>query len=80
MAHTITIEAESENDFDLLKGLAQRLGLPAQEIHPEKSPSQEEQQAAFRKFAGSWKGNESVEELEAMIYAARKDQPRNIQL
>ena len=80
MAHTITIETESDKDFDLLNGLAERLGLSAQESFTQKNPSRVEQQAAFRKFVGSWKGNESADELEAIIYAARKDQPRNLDI
>lgn len=80
MAHTITIETESDNDFALLKGLAERLGLPVKETHQSDVTVNTEQEAALKKFIGSWRGDETAEELEAMIYNARSDQPRDIEL
>ena len=79
MAHTITIETQSEIDFALLKGLAERLGLPVTEIHHTDFKNVD-QQAALEKFTGSWRGEETVEELEALIYGARNDQPRDVEL
>ncbi|MEZ4901201.1 MAG: hypothetical protein R2822_05275 [Spirosomataceae bacterium] len=37
MTHTIIIETQSDNDFELIKGLAQRLGLSTKEVHKEVS-------------------------------------------
>ena len=80
MAHTITIETESDNDFALLKGLAERLGLPVKETHVTEKTGVANQYAALKRFAGSWRGDETAEELEAAIYSARNDQPRDIDL
>lgn len=33
MTHIITIETQSDNDFALIKGVTQRLGLSTKEIH-----------------------------------------------
>ena len=80
MKHITTIETQSNNDFALLKSLAQRLGLDFQESHSEENHQEDEQKAAFDKFVGSWQGEEPAEELEEMIYSARNDQPRDIEL
>lgn len=80
MTHIITIETQSDNDFALLKGLAQRLGLSMKESHSGDDHLEAQQVAAFKKFVGSWQGEETAEELEEMIYSARNDQPRDIEL
>jgi hypothetical protein len=80
MVHTITIETENDSDMALLKVLAERLGLSVWETSEPAGVVNADQQAALKKFAGSWRGNESVEELEAMIYNARNDQPRDVEL
>lgn len=80
MSHSILIDTTDNIQLSFLKVLAQQLGLPAKEIESVDKPTIEEQNAAFQKFAGSWKGEESAEELEAMIYSARNDQPRDINL
>jgi len=72
MAHTITIETENDNDLALLKVLAERLGLSVwEETSDQPSVLNTDQLAALKKFAGSWRGDETAEELEAMIYNAR---------
>ncbi|MCE7059988.1 hypothetical protein [Dyadobacter sp. CY343] len=80
MSQSITIETTNAIQLTLLKAMAQRLGLPAKEIQSQDKPTEAEQYAAFKRFAGSWKGEETAEELEAIIYSARNDQPRNIHL
>ena len=80
MTHIITIETESANDFALLKGLAQRLGLNIQERHTELHQATREQEAAFKKLFGSWESEETGDELAAMIRVARNDFPRDIEL
>ncbi|PSL23971.1 hypothetical protein [Dyadobacter jiangsuensis] len=80
MAHTITIETESDNDFALLKGLAERLGLPVKENHGGDSIRNADQAAAMKKFIGTWRGDETAEELETMIYNARSDRSREVDL
>lgn len=80
MKHIITIETQSDNDFALLKSLAQRLGLDFQESHSEDNPLEAQQEAAFKKFVGSWQGEETGDELNAMIYNFRHDSPREIEL
>ncbi|MGG7661644.1 hypothetical protein [Dyadobacter sp. BHUBP1] len=80
MAHTITIETESDIDFALLKGLAERLGLLVKETHGDYSMRNTDQEAAMKKFIGSWRGEETAEELESMIYNARSDRSREVNL
>ena len=80
MAHTITIETQSDDDFALLKGLAQRMGLRTKEYHSDYNPSKAEQEIALEKFTGSWGGEETGDELNAMIRNSRYDGPRDIAL
>jgi hypothetical protein len=80
MAHAITIEAESDKDLTLLRTLAERLGLSVSETPGQATNLNVAQQAALQKFAGSWRGDETAEELETMIYNARNDQPRDVEL
>lgn len=78
MTHTIIIETRSDQDFELIKGLANRLGLPVVERHTGKV--NEKQRAKFKKLFGRWDSEESAEELAAAIRAARHDTPRDIEL
>jgi hypothetical protein len=80
MTHIITIETQSDNDFELIKGLAQRLGLRVNEQHTEIQEATSEQEAAFKKLFGSWEGEETGDELAAMIRRDRNDSPRDIEL
>lgn len=80
MTRIITIEIQNDQDFDLMKGLAQRLGLQTKESFLATNTSKTEQEAAFKKFAGSWQGDESADELVDLIYSARHDSPREIEL
>lgn len=79
MTHTLIIETENEKDFELIKGLADRLGLPVKEQHA-KVVSKIVQEDAIRQLFGSWEGDESGEELADQIRSARNDQPRDINL
>lgn len=80
MTHTITIETKNDNDLALLKVLAERLGLSVRESSGEDDDIHSDQQNALRKFAGSWGGDETADDLEAAIYNARNDQPRDVEL
>lgn len=80
MTHSITIETPNEDDLILLKVLMERLGLSMTITHNPDETDRQNQLAALRKFAGSWEGAESAEELEALIYASRKDQSRDVTL
>lgn len=80
MKHIIIIETQNDNDFALLKGLAQRLGLSMKESHSEDNHLEAQQEAAFKKFVRSWEGEETGDELNAMIYNSRHDSPREIEL
>ena len=81
MTHIITIETQSDNDFALLKGLAQRIGLPTKEVHKEVSGlSEAEELALLERVAGSWESEETGDELAAIIRADRNDSPREIEL
>ena len=78
MTHTLIIETQDERDFELIKGLANRLGLPVTERHVERL--EEKQKVAFRNLVGSWIGDETEDELAARIRNSRNDAPRNIKL
>ena len=81
MPHTIIIETHNHNDFALLKGLAQRLGLSTKEVHKEISClSEAEELKLLESVAGSWQGDETGNELAAKIRADRNDSPRDIEL
>lgn len=81
MMHIITIETQSDNDFALLKGLAQRMGLPTKEVHKEAGGlSEAEELALLERVAGSWESEETGDELAAMIHNSRYDSPREIEL
>jgi hypothetical protein len=49
-----------------------------EDVQPETAPS--DQEAALKKFAGSWEGDETGDDLVEMIYSARHDRPRDIEL
>jgi hypothetical protein len=66
MIHTITIKTDNYYHVLAVTAFAHRLGLTTHVTHSKKI-TREEQQAAFRKFAGSWKGDETAEEIEAII-------------
>lgn len=76
--HKITIDIEKDSDFELIKGLAQRLGLPTSEQHEKETI--EEQKAAFENLFGSWEGEESGEDLAAEIRNSRHDSMRDVEL
>lgn len=80
MTHIITIETQNDSDFAQVKGFAERLGLYFKESHSGDDVNEAHQEAAFKKFVGSWQGEETADELEAIIYSARNDQPRDIEL
>lgn len=81
MAHTITIETQSDHDFALLKGLAQRLGLPTKESHTgNERLSEEDLLRLLERVAGSWEGQETGDELNAMIRNSRYDSSRKLEL
>jgi hypothetical protein len=80
MTHILTIETQSETDFAQIKGFAERLGLHFKETHTDEDNSIGMQELAFKKFVGSWQGEETADELEELIYSGRNDQPRDIEL
>jgi hypothetical protein len=81
MTHIITIETQSDNDFALLKGLAQRLGLSTKEVHKEVGGlSEAEELKLLEGVAGGWESDETGDELAAKIRADRNDSPRDIEL
>lgn len=78
MTRTIIIKTKDEKDFELIKGLADRLGLSVKEEHEQ--DLLEKQKAAFKNLAGSWVGDETGDEIAARIHNARNDAPRDVQL
>ncbi|GLU53168.1 hypothetical protein [Dyadobacter frigoris] len=55
MTHTIIIETKDDKDFELIKGLANRLGLPVAERHTEELSKMQED--SFMKLFGSWESD-----------------------
>lgn len=80
MTHIITIETRSENDFALLKGLADRLGLHTEEAHVNKDLSEAEALQLLKRVAGGWDSDETGDELNATLQNARYFRPRDLQL
>lgn len=78
MTHTIIFEKINDQDYELIKELADRLGLPIVEIHT--GERNDIQEARFAKIFGRWDSEESAEELAGRIRAARQDAPRDIEL
>lgn len=78
MTRIITIETQNDQDFDLVKGLAERMGLHTQVRVS--AVDEIDQKVAFEKFIGSWQGEETGDELVDMIYSARNDKGRDIEL
>lgn len=78
MTHTIIIKTTDDKDFELIKGLANRLGLPVDERHTEELLITPED--SFLKLFGSWESDESGDELAEIIHSSRNDNPRDIQL
>ena len=80
MTHIITIQTQSESDFAKIKSFAERLGLHVEETHTENVLSEVEELQLLNRVAGSWVGDETGDELNAMIRNARYDSPRTIEL
>jgi hypothetical protein len=72
MIHTITIETDNYYHVLAVTAFAHRLGLSTHVTHSTKI-TKEEQQAAFRRFVGSWEGDETAEEIEAIIDGTQDD-------
>ncbi|QDK81497.1 hypothetical protein EXU85_23965 [Spirosoma sp. KCTC 42546] len=79
MTHTITIETQSENDLLVFKLLADRLGLRSQETHVEETSLSEAEELRLLERV-SWQGDETGDELNAMIQSTRHFGTRDIQL
>ncbi|GAB2763498.1 hypothetical protein GCM10027275_00640 [Rhabdobacter roseus] len=80
MTHKILIETQTDTDFELIVGLARRLGLHTRELPIESSENLVEQEQILKDLYGSWQSEESGDELAAMIQQARQDTPRDIEL
>lgn len=80
MAHSITIETQSDKDFALFKELAERLGLRTRESFDVAALSESEERKLLKEVAGSWQGDETGDELAAFLRTSRNDSPREVQL
>lgn len=78
MTHTITIETQNENDLAVFKALADRLGLHTEETHTNTSLSEAEELRLLERVR--WEGDETGDELSAMIQGARHFGSRDVQL
>ncbi|MCE7063552.1 hypothetical protein [Dyadobacter sp. CY343] len=76
MIHTITIKTQDEKEFEQIKGLAQSLGVLFEESH-KSHLSKEEQMQLLNQL--HWEGDETGDELNAMIYGARQSSSRNVE-
>ncbi|SKC17679.1 hypothetical protein [Dyadobacter psychrophilus] len=77
MLHTITIETKDDAEFGQIKDLAKNLGVPFRESH-QNLLSKEEQLKLLNQL--SWEGDETGDELNAMIYGARRSSSRDVEL
>ena len=80
MTHILTIETHNESAFTKIKGFAEQLGVQVKETHTETTLSEADELELLRRVAGSWVGDETGDELNAIIYGARHDSPRDIEL
>ncbi|WAC15340.1 hypothetical protein [Dyadobacter pollutisoli] len=82
MAHTtMTIEMEDdEHPARLEEFIHHNLGLPPKSFTTRKQLSEEEALRLLERVAGSWEGNETGDELNAMIRNARIDNHRDVEL
>jgi len=65
---TLVLKPTNLHDFQLLLGLAHRLGV---EVAQEPAPDAAQLEARFFALAGSWQSEESGDELNAQLQAAR---------
>jgi len=65
---TLVLKPTNAHDFQLLLGLAHRLGV---EVAQEPTPDATQLEARFFALAGSWQSEETGEELNAQLQAAR---------
>lgn len=77
MTHIITIETQSESDLVQLKGLIERLGLRYKEDHTQ--PQNEGESLRVLENV-HWEGDETGDELNAMMQGARHFGSRDVAL
>lgn len=65
---TLVLKPTNAHDFQLLLGLAHRLGV---EVAQEPTPDTTQLEARFFALVGSWQSEETGEELNAQLQAAR---------
>lgn len=80
MTHVLTIEVHNESEFAKLSEFVERMGLRVRETHTEMNLSEVEELELLKRVAGSWVGEETGDELNTIIYSARQDNPRDIEL
>ena len=68
MRHTIIIETQSNDDFQLIKMLAERLGLHTNEKHTDTIDTEFEQERIFKSLFENWQGEETGDELNASFW------------
>lgn len=65
---TLVLKPTNAHDFQLLLGLAHRLGV---EVMQEPAPDAAQLEARFFALAGSWQSQQTGEELNAQLQASR---------
>lgn len=78
MTHILTIETKNETDFAQIKGLAERLGAHIEEQHTETGLTEAEEIRLLQHIR--WEGEETGDELNAMIQGARHFGTRDVEL
>ena len=73
---TVVLHPSSQKEFYFLLTLFERLNIPFEV----KEETTEELEDPIRRLFGSWKSDESGDELIEKIYAARADTPREVNL
>lgn len=74
---TLVLKPTNSDDFQLLLGLAHRLGVEAVEIP---SPDAASLEARFFALAGSWQSDETGDDMNARLQAARLSNREDVTL
>lgn len=74
---TLVLKPTNPHDFQLLLGLAHRLGVEVSQVS---TPDAAQLESRFFALAGSWQSEETGEELNAQLQAARLSNREDVAL
>lgn len=76
---TVVLHPSSKKEFNFLISLLERLKVPF-DVREDVIEEPKGEEDAIKELFGSWKSDESGEELIKKIYSARNDTPREVNL